>query len=93
MLHVAFATISTDARSRPRRAQRLGTRWTQPLFPLSGRSPFGTGNAGIVVDLLGTRRREPPTRLDPMFALGQKQTVRHFQAMSAPPIADIGGRS
>ena len=81
VLHVAFAigkdeldrweTHLASRGSRHRRAQRLGARWTQPLFPRSGRSPLGTGNAGIVVDLLGTRASR---------ATCQKQT---FQALAA----------
>ena len=67
----AYAVSGTSrfARGLYRRTQRLGTRWTQPLFPRSGRSPFGTGNARIVVDLLGTRasRATDPGRSDVRF--------------------------
>ena len=67
-----------------RSAQRLGTWWTQHLFPRSGRSPFGTRNARIVVNILGARHRDPlnPIMLR-MSAIGTKRTSACALHMSA----------
>ena len=83
--HLASRGVYIEGRNNWERGGR------QPLFPRSGRSPFGTGNAGIVVDLLGTRLASTdPGRSDVRF--GSKADIcsanRHVRF---PPKADMCG--